>query len=240
MNHKEKFQIIKVQTIGTTALHFPSIYFKTPILTGWLGRHRPLPPMPSDANQHFASLWIPLCSTAPGNRYIWQMGAKDHLQWVFHLFHLPSCRSTLPCPSSGPFSQESIVTRDRSPLLCRIHRTSTSTSMRQRFLLLLLPNNQEKVGLESHTGPQSTQQVHQGSKIEDGHSNSKYSSFGTVRLFWLSTFRMLISILPSHRWFLMFTPGQDHYQYRVFPFGLSSAPRVFSKVLIVVAAHLHF
>lgn len=47
------------------------------------------------------------------------------------------------------------------------------------------------------------------------------------------------TIHPSHRRFLRFTLGQDYFQYKVFPFGLSSAPRVSSKVLSVVAASLH-
>lgn len=47
-----------------------------------------------------------------------------------------------------------------------------------------------------------------------------------------------ILILPSYRQFLQFTLGQDQYQYRELPFGLLLAPRVFSKVLSIVAAHL--
>lgn len=48
-----------------------------------------------------------------------------------------------------------------------------------------------------------------------------------------------IMIQPSHRRFLRFTLDQDHFQYRVLPFRLSSGPKVFSKVLSVIAAHLH-
>lgn len=31
-----------------------------------------------------------------------------------------------------------------------------------------------------------------------------------------------IIIYPDHRWFLRFTLGTDHYQYKVLPYGLSS------------------
>lgn len=43
---------------------------------------------------------------------------------------------------------------------------------------------------------------------------------------------------PSHRKHLHFTIGQDNFQYWVLPFGLSVAPRLFSKVLVVVAAYI--
>lgn len=47
-----------------------------------------------------------------------------------------------------------------------------------------------------------------------------------------------VAIHPAHRRFLRFQLGAGHFQYRVLPFGLSSAPRVFSKTLAVVTAYL--
>ncbi|KAJ1209615.1 hypothetical protein NDU88_004989 [Pleurodeles waltl] len=47
-----------------------------------------------------------------------------------------------------------------------------------------------------------------------------------------------IPILKSHRKYLRFVVGSQHYQFAVLPFGLTSAPRVFTKVMSVVAAHL--
>ncbi|KAJ1080319.1 hypothetical protein NDU88_000538 [Pleurodeles waltl] len=47
-----------------------------------------------------------------------------------------------------------------------------------------------------------------------------------------------IPIHPNHRKFLRFKVAGIHYQFRVLPFGLRSAPRVFTKVLAPVAAHL--
>ncbi|KAJ1198715.1 hypothetical protein NDU88_002554 [Pleurodeles waltl] len=47
-----------------------------------------------------------------------------------------------------------------------------------------------------------------------------------------------IPILPSHRRYLRFKVGHEHFQFTVLPFGLTSAPRVFTKVMAVVAAHL--
>ncbi|XP_039211541.1 exocyst complex component 3 isoform X1 [Crotalus tigris] len=47
-----------------------------------------------------------------------------------------------------------------------------------------------------------------------------------------------IPILPAHRRYLRFCYLNRHFQYRALPFGLSSAPRVFTKILAVLAAHL--
>lgn len=47
-----------------------------------------------------------------------------------------------------------------------------------------------------------------------------------------------IDILPQHRPFLCFAVGQVHLQYKALPFGLSMAPWVFTKTMVVVTAHL--
>ncbi|XP_065406172.1 uncharacterized protein LOC122174245 [Chrysemys picta bellii] len=47
-----------------------------------------------------------------------------------------------------------------------------------------------------------------------------------------------IAIYPPHRRFLRFVVSKVHYQFAVLPFGLSSAPRVFTKCMAVVAAYL--
>ncbi|KAJ1087084.1 hypothetical protein NDU88_000278 [Pleurodeles waltl] len=47
-----------------------------------------------------------------------------------------------------------------------------------------------------------------------------------------------IPILKSRRKYLGFVVGSQHYQFAVLPFGLTSAPRVFTKVMAVVAANL--
>ena len=47
-----------------------------------------------------------------------------------------------------------------------------------------------------------------------------------------------IPILQTHRRYLWFMVGQEHFQFTVLRFGLTSTPRVFTKVMVVVAAHL--
>ena len=47
-----------------------------------------------------------------------------------------------------------------------------------------------------------------------------------------------IPIFQSHRKYLRFCIGGQHYQFKVFPFGITTVPRVFTKVLAVVEAQL--
>lgn len=47
-----------------------------------------------------------------------------------------------------------------------------------------------------------------------------------------------VPIRLNHRKFLHFTYAGSHFQYRAVPFGLSSAPRTFTKPLAAVAANI--
>ena len=46
-----------------------------------------------------------------------------------------------------------------------------------------------------------------------------------------------IPVLQAHRCYLRFTVSQEHFQFAVLPFGLTSAPLVFTKVMAVVTVH---
>ncbi len=55
---------------------------------------------------------------------------------------------------------------------------------------------------------------------------------------------LYVSIIPQHRKFLRFALKDQHgilcvYQWRMLPFGLATAPRVFTELLAPIAAHLH-
>lgn len=47
-----------------------------------------------------------------------------------------------------------------------------------------------------------------------------------------------VSICPQHCRFLHFAVGSAHYQFKILPFGLLTAPRVFTKIMAVVVAFL--
>lgn len=48
-----------------------------------------------------------------------------------------------------------------------------------------------------------------------------------------------IPVHPNHRKFLRFSVAHQSYQYKTLCFGLTSAPRVFTKVMAVLGAYLH-
>nr|XP_056702553.1 UPF0606 protein KIAA1549 homolog [Euleptes europaea] len=54
----------------------------------------------------------------------------------------------------------------------------------------------------------------------------------------LSEAYLHVPIHPQHKRFLRFAIGPHHFQFRPLPFGLASAPRVFTKILVTVMAVL--
>lgn len=48
-----------------------------------------------------------------------------------------------------------------------------------------------------------------------------------------------ITIAPEHRKYLRFTLGKEHYQFKALPFGIASAPQVFTKFMVAIISHLH-
>mgnify|MGYP002805186532 CR=1 FL=1 len=49
---------------------------------------------------------------------------------------------------------------------------------------------------------------------------------------------LYIPMNQGHRRYLRFVINRVHYQFNVLPFGIKSAPRVFTKCLAAVPAHL--
>lgn len=47
-----------------------------------------------------------------------------------------------------------------------------------------------------------------------------------------------VPIHPNCRSYFRFCYGSHRYQYRALPFGLTAAPRVFTKILVAAVAHL--
>lgn len=55
---------------------------------------------------------------------------------------------------------------------------------------------------------------------------------------WFAALQCARCFHPSHRRFLSFLVGQEHYQFRVLLFGLAAVPKNFMKVFSVVAAQM--
>lgn len=106
------------------------------------------------------------------------------------------------------------------------------------FLFQVFSDTEKEWWVETHSRLKGTQQVHGSTTVQDVvgiiSSLDQRDWFSALDL---QDAYFHITINWSHRRFLRFTLGQDHFQYKVLPFSLSSALRVFSKVLAVVAAH---
>lgn len=76
-------------------------------------------------------------------------------------------------------------------------------------------------------------------KIQDAHRGSVLSALDPgdwMVALDLQDIYFHIPILPAHRCYMRFKVGHQHYQFAVLPFGITSAPWVFTKMMMVVAA----
>ena len=86
------------------------------------------------------------------------------------------------------------------------------------------------------------QRIHQTKTLQDGYTASGPR---LTAYYWLHhwTYRMLIflhlPVLPDHNKFLRFRYKDITYEFTVLPFGLSTAPRVFTRIVKALGAHLH-
>ena len=71
-------------------------------------------------------------------------------------------------------------------------------------------------------------------KIQDSHPTQVLSALDTG--YWMVVLNVQdayfhIPVLQAHKHYLRFTVGEQHFQFDVLPFGLTSAPQVFTKVM---------
>ncbi|XP_034258832.2 uncharacterized protein LOC117655455 isoform X1 [Pantherophis guttatus] len=97
-------------------------------------------------------------------------------------------------------------------------------------------------GLSGHLELETTKPFHLLSQIQDAlpgvHLGGGVRRGDLLQSVDLREAYLHVPVSPSHRKFLRFQIGDDHYQYCAMPFGLSSAPRTFTKLVAVVAASL--
>ncbi|KAG6928074.1 ORF 3, partial [Chelydra serpentina] len=104
-------------------------------------------------------------------------------------------------------------------------------------LLLLLSYPEGKRGSQAYPGFARPQSVHGQMPVPHGLPGTYHTLAGDWYVD-LQDAYFHIHIFEGHKRFLRFLVGQDHYQFTVLPFGLSTAPRVFTKCMAVVAAYL--
>ena len=106
------------------------------------------------------------------------------------------------------------------------------------FPLSLLSHHTEVWRLATYPQPQETQQIHQATSIQDGVASS-HSPGTTTQLVGRHVGRYLhIAIHPFSRKWLSFAIEDEIFRFRCLPFGLSTAPHTFTRVVKVMAEHL--
>lgn len=109
----------------------------------------------------------------------------------------------------------------------------------KRFLFPILPNPENQRQSKTHTGFTEPQQIHEEVDIHMFSLASIIPSLDPRD--WYATLNLKdsyfhVSVISRHRRFLCFMVNWSHYQFTVLPFGLSAAPRVFTKCMAVVAS----
>ena len=118
------------------------------------------------------------------------------------------------------------------------HRTCPRS---EGFLQQYIPSSQEGWRLETCHRPASPEQVHPETPLQDGDSIESprfITQDDYLTKIDLKDAYLAVPIYPSHRRFLCFRWKGENYQCAALPFGLSSAPRIFTKLLRPVMAKL--
>lgn len=151
----------------------------------------------------------------------------------FSLYHPP------PRPPSRDPSQQMIVQWEADSLLLKVVMEGVQPNTREEcsthHISLFQKNQQQKNKAEAHPDLSASQYFHQEAEIQHGHTgiDNLLLPEGSVVLNMKDAY-FHVDIPPSHRRFLQFKVGQQHYQVHFLTYGLETAPKVFA----VVAAHM--
>ncbi len=119
----------------------------------------------------------------------------------------------------------------------RSHRNGPSSSERVRLLQPLLPRLQKGWRPPAHPRSQTPESRPHETAVQDDHAeadplaDSHRGQIRTAGTLDLKDAYFHIQIAPHHRRFLRFAFEGVAYQYTVLPFGLSLAPRTFTKCM---------
>lgn len=121
------------------------------------------------------------------------------------------------------------------------YREGTKTSDGTGSLLRVFSSTKKEWGYMHNPGSEVAQPLHYPQEVQDGNMAYHHNHPGPgdfLTSIDLSEAYLHIPIHPSRMKFIRFSYGHHHYQYRALPFGLSSAPRVFTKILVAPVAKL--
>lgn len=163
------------------------------------------------------------------------------LQWLIPsslLTYLPTYLSAL---LQGSFLRATVKSGNKPSPKSQCCRTSSQAAQREgfRFKYYLVPKKNrewrlilELRSLNRYVKTQRFSMVTLAAIIPFLDQGDCFSALDLLDAY------LNIMIQPSHSRFRRFLFGQDHFHYKVLPFSLSSAPRMFLKNLSVVAARL--
>lgn len=136
-----------------------------------------------------------------------------------------SLNGSLPCMET-----------DSSSVGC--NKDAAANILQQGVLLPLLPHSEEERGWASYIRSQRNLNKFIHHFKFDSLVNNPFSrAHEVVHNIWFAGC-LHMSIYPAHRKYLHFMVNGLPYQFKVLLFGLSNAPKVFTKWLSVVAVHL--
>ena len=121
----------------------------------------------------------------------------------------------------------------------RCYRISTTRSGRPGFLQHLFHCSKKRRRSPSNIKLETSQCIHGKISFQDGNTKINHSSppcrGSTLDL---RDAYLQIPMFPPHRKYLRFCVQGVHYQFRAMPFGITVAPRVFTKLMAAVVGHL--
>lgn len=102
----------------------------------------------------------------------------------------------------------------------------------------ILYSSKEEWGRQGNPELKMVKQAHPKEEIQDGNPSIHSSNHSKRRFPGIPGSLRRLSACTDHRRFLRFAYNREHFEYRALPFGLKSSPRVFTKVLVTLVAHL--
>ena len=103
-----------------------------------------------------------------------------------------------------------------------------------------LPHAKEKRPVETYLEPQATKPVHEATEVQYGDSvqNTNQTFSGPLGVLNLRDAYLHVHVAREHSLFLCFRYEGTSYRLSALPFGLSTAPSTFTRLVRITVSHL--
>lgn len=161
------------------------------------------------------------------------MGARYCRKWLSSTLQIcTSANATRRKSSTQPYAS---ARRGDKSSTEKCHRIRSLSAARTGDLFQVLSSRKERSvgGVQAYTRSTTAEQIHPQGEVQNAGITPNFSPPSPGR--WLCSIDLQdayfhIPVSPKHRKFLRFLMGSRHFQFRVLPFGLNSAPRSFFKM----------